>query len=97
MSAWQPEQDVEDLFVIGVPQSLRQAEPQLKSLGSVGHKEGQCGTPCRDRWRKDGCSMGWQCTRCHICRWSPAKAVEKAKDKAFEYIPGRAFLGALQF
>mmetsp|Transcript_16918 Transcript_16918/g.38212 ORF Transcript_16918/g.38212 Transcript_16918/m.38212 type:complete len:389 (-) Transcript_16918:89-1255(-) len=39
------------------------------SLGSVGHP-GSCSSPCKYARRKGGCQHGWQCSNCHLCRWT---------------------------
>jgi len=39
------------------------------SMGSIGHPT-TCNRPCKYARRKGGCRDGWQCTSCHLCRWS---------------------------
>lgn len=91
----QPHADelVEDFDFVSLSENTGRSPPRLASLGTLGHRAGHCAMPCRDNWRKGGCRAGWSCTRCHLCRWSPAK-VAKSVPSSFEYVPGQALLAA---
>lgn len=51
----------------------------LPSVGSTGHAEGTC-RPCAHSWKPGGCSKGFSCTFCHLCREDDFR--KKRKDRA---------------
>merc|ERR1719254_120442 len=59
--------------------------PELPSLGSVGHDQGEC-KPCAFFTSK-GCKSGSQCPFCHKCE--PGEKKRRQKEK-------RAFFGAMR-